>query len=192
MKPNIKLKFVYVENDGTVRELDNTEIEYLQTEFEPTDSARPYIKSSYSDQTPDGSISGFLLRKEVPESIEIITTDLRFVQLFWPISVLDSNKAIKLSVGTYRINVLGGWSVSVGDFSIELKSKNTGKIIRPKVTNWRFQSYEFSTRAKRIMKLDISEPGVYFIDFEKQNDLIVRRSNLFFLDFFKKKYPLKS
>lgn len=130
MKSKIKkFKFVYVENDGTVRELYTDDIEYLQTEFELTDGVRPYFKSIYSALTPNGEISGFLFRNEVPKSIEIITTDLRFAQLFWPISIYDSNKAIKLQVGSYNINVLGGWSVSVGDFSIELKSKGSGKII---------------------------------------------------------------
>ena len=51
-----KFEFVYVENDGTVRELDNDEIEYLETEFEPSDGARPYIKSNYDQLTPDKKI----------------------------------------------------------------------------------------------------------------------------------------
>jgi len=66
-----KFEFVYVENDGTVRELDKEEIDYLQTKFEPSDGARPYIKSSYDQLTPDKKILGFLRRSEVPKEIEI-------------------------------------------------------------------------------------------------------------------------
>ena len=39
-----EFEYVYVEKDGTVRELDNEEIEYLQTDFKLGDGARPYIK----------------------------------------------------------------------------------------------------------------------------------------------------
>lgn len=41
------------------------------------------------------------------------------------------------------------------------------------------------------MSLDISEPGVYFIEFKNQKDLKVRRSNLFFFRFFEKELPNK-
>lgn len=60
-------EFVYVENNGTVRELKNEEIEYLKEEFYPNDGGRPYIKTSYKDLTPDGKISGFIYRIRVPK-----------------------------------------------------------------------------------------------------------------------------
>ncbi|WP_077405344.1 hypothetical protein [Cellulophaga omnivescoria] len=184
-----KFEFVYVENDGTVRELDKEEIDYLQTEFEPSDGARPYIKSSYDQLTPDKKILGFLRRSEVPKEIEIIKTDLRYAEMRFPISIYDSNKAIELPVGIYSIKVLGGWSVSVGKFSIELKNKENGKVITPKVTNWRIQSYEFGERAKKIMSLDIPKRGVYFIEFKNQKDLKVRPSNLLITRLFEKEIP---
>ncbi len=184
-----KFEFVYVENDGTVRELDKEEIDYLQTEFEPSDGARPYIKSSYDQLTPDKKILGFLRRSEVPKEIEIIKTDLRYAEMRFPISIYDSNKAIELPVGIYSIKVLGGWSVSVGKFSIELKNKENGKVITPKVTNWRIQSYEFGERAKNIMSLDIPKRGVYFIEFKNQKDLKVRPSNLLITRLFEKEIP---
>lgn len=64
-------EYVHVNEDGTVSELDEENIEYLKTEFSPTDGARPYIKSYYSQLTPDKKIYGFILRNRVPKRIEI-------------------------------------------------------------------------------------------------------------------------
>ena len=64
-------EYVYVNKDGTVSELNEEDIEYLKTEFSPTDGARPYIKSRYKELTPDKKISGFILRNRVPRKIEI-------------------------------------------------------------------------------------------------------------------------
>jgi len=64
-------KYVYVNEDGSVSELDEKDIKYLKTEFSPNDGARPYIKTQYKDLTPDRKISGFILRKRVPKMIEI-------------------------------------------------------------------------------------------------------------------------
>jgi len=89
----------------------------------------------------------------------------------------------------YFIKVLGGWDVSIGNFSIEFKNKENGKIISPRVTKWRIQSYEFGERAKKIMTLDIVERGVYFIEFKNQKDLKVRPSNLFITRLFEKEIP---
>lgn len=184
-----KFEFVYVENDGTVRELDNDEIEYLETELEPSDGARPYIKSNYDQLTPDKKILGFLHRSKVPKDIEIINTDLRYAEMRFPIGIYAKNIAIELPVGIYSIKVLGGWSVSVGDFSIELKNRDSGKVITSKVTNWRIQSYEFGGRAKKIMSLDIPKRAIYLIEFKNQKDLKVRRSNLFLTRLFEKELP---
>ncbi len=64
-------EYVHIELNGTVRELDNEEIEYLNTEFSPADGARPYIKTSYEDLTPDGKIWGYINRRRVPKNIII-------------------------------------------------------------------------------------------------------------------------
>ena len=64
-------EYVYVNEDGTVSELDDEDVEYLKTEFSPTDGARPYVKSRYKQLTPDKKISGFILRNRVPKRIEI-------------------------------------------------------------------------------------------------------------------------
>ncbi len=66
-----KYRFVYVNEDGSVREVTMLEKLYLQTKYSGGDGARPYIKITYSDKTPDGRIAGFCYRNAVPRNIEI-------------------------------------------------------------------------------------------------------------------------
>ena len=61
-------EFVYVEEDGTVREITLEEAEYLETPFHPADGGRPYIKRGYTARTPSGSLAGFLHRHDAPRS----------------------------------------------------------------------------------------------------------------------------
>jgi hypothetical protein len=67
----IGFEYVYVELDGSVRELNEDEVEYLTTDFIPSDGNRPYIKYRYKELTPDGKIYGFIKRNRVPKRIEI-------------------------------------------------------------------------------------------------------------------------
>lgn len=63
--------FVYVNQDGSIRELSPDEQEFLSHSLHPADGGRPYIKSSHSSQDGWGSVSGFLPRSRVPRSIVI-------------------------------------------------------------------------------------------------------------------------
>src|SRR4029077_10971884 len=45
---------VYVNEDGSVRELTEAEKKYVDAEFSPLDGARPYVKSRYTDRTAWG------------------------------------------------------------------------------------------------------------------------------------------
>jgi len=64
-------EFIYVNGDGSARELDADEREYLNTKFHPADGARPYIKFRYESLTPDGRINGYLRRRQLPRRIKI-------------------------------------------------------------------------------------------------------------------------
>jgi len=64
-------RYIYVNPDGSARELTADEQEYLSTEFSGGDGARPYIKFRYESLTPDGRIIGFLERRQLPARIEI-------------------------------------------------------------------------------------------------------------------------
>jgi hypothetical protein len=59
--------YVYINADGTARELHPDERAYLETEFRPGDGAAPAIKRSYEDRNGWGEISGFLARSRLPE-----------------------------------------------------------------------------------------------------------------------------
>ena len=65
-------KFVYVNHDGSVRELSPEEQAYLSEEFHGSDGGRPYIKWSYESRDGWGSQSGFIERRGVPARIEIL------------------------------------------------------------------------------------------------------------------------
>ncbi len=60
---------IWINSDGTARELTDDQKRYVDTEFSPFDGARPYIKSHYSQRTKLGDIKGFLHRKEVPNGV---------------------------------------------------------------------------------------------------------------------------
>ncbi|MCX6189238.1 MAG: hypothetical protein NTW54_06510 [Bacteroidetes bacterium] len=70
-KKETGFEYVYVEEDGSVRELYRDEIEYLKEEFSPADSGRPYIKYRYNTKTPDNKICGFIKRRRVPKPLII-------------------------------------------------------------------------------------------------------------------------
>jgi hypothetical protein len=63
--------FVHVEADGSVRELHQSERNYLEMAFSPFDGGRPYIKSSYQDKNGWGSVEGFCPRGAVPHGVPI-------------------------------------------------------------------------------------------------------------------------
>ncbi len=64
--PQSGADYVYVEDDGSIRDLAPDEIEYLDTDFLPNDGGRPYIKRRYSERTPNGRLGGYLPRRKVP------------------------------------------------------------------------------------------------------------------------------
>ncbi len=70
-RPQAGFPYVYVNQDGSVRELSQGEQAYLSKEFDPCDGARPYIKSNYRSLDGWGSLSGYLERRRVPSIVEI-------------------------------------------------------------------------------------------------------------------------
>ncbi|MFI0431235.1 hypothetical protein [Mariniflexile sp. HMF6888] len=95
-----------------------------------------------------------------------------------PIRIIDSGVEIELYTGIFGVYVLGGWDVVVEDFTFSLTNTKTGRVINPKVTQWRVQSYEYGERAKKIMTLDIPERGKYTIDFKNHDSLKVWKAGL--------------
>jgi hypothetical protein len=66
-----EFKYVYVEDDGSARELDTQEREYLTAEFPAGDGGRPYVKLRSESLTPDGRIRGYLRRRQLPKRVAI-------------------------------------------------------------------------------------------------------------------------
>ena len=62
---------VYIDADGSARELSEAEKNYVDAEFSPFDGARPYIKSRYWERTACSALRGYLHRQEVPIGIPI-------------------------------------------------------------------------------------------------------------------------
>lgn len=69
--PSVAHDVVYVNQDGSARELAPDEIAYLATEFEPGDGGRPYVKRTYETVDGWGSLSGFLPRRRLPEHVVV-------------------------------------------------------------------------------------------------------------------------
>ena len=69
--PNASEILVYINDDGSARELSETEKKYVDTEFSPLDGARPYIKTRYEQRNGWGNLSGFLQRKDVPVGMPV-------------------------------------------------------------------------------------------------------------------------
>jgi hypothetical protein len=69
--PNASEILVYINEDGSARELTQADKKYVDTEFSPLDGARPYVKSHYSQRTPLGEIRGYLPRTSVPRGMPI-------------------------------------------------------------------------------------------------------------------------
>jgi hypothetical protein len=96
------------------------------------------------------------------------------------INIHDSGHEIDLEIGKYKIDVLGGWGVKLGQFSISLKHNRTGQTINCEKSFWPIQSIVFGKRAKRIFIAHIVDSGTYKIQFEHPTTLEIKETNLFF------------
>jgi predicted metal-dependent hydrolase len=70
--PDAGFEYVYVNDDGSARELNEEERDYLRTEFHPADGARPYIKQHYRAVAPNGRMQGYLRRRRLPPDVVIL------------------------------------------------------------------------------------------------------------------------
>lgn len=67
-----RFSFVYVNQDGSVREVSPEERGYLSEKFSGGDGGRPYIKPSFESRDGWGSLSGFMARRHVPSGTRIL------------------------------------------------------------------------------------------------------------------------
>jgi hypothetical protein len=64
--------YVYVNADGSARELHPDERNLLEAPFHPADGARPYVKSDYSQKNGWSEITGFLERSKLPSGAQLL------------------------------------------------------------------------------------------------------------------------
>lgn len=105
------------------------------------------------------------------------------------ISIHDREHEIDLKIGKYKIDVVGGWGVKLGQFSISFKHKLTGQVVNCERPFWPVQSFAFGRRTKRIFIAHITNPGTYVIEFKHPDTLIIKEANLFFAGFFQQPLP---
>jgi len=63
--------YIYLNADGTARELHAGERAWLETEYTLGDGAMPYVKDSYEERNGWGEISGYLKRAALPAATPI-------------------------------------------------------------------------------------------------------------------------
>jgi hypothetical protein len=63
--------YVYVNADGTARELHASERAWLETEYTLGDGAMPYIKDSYAERNGWGELNGYLARVALPAGMPV-------------------------------------------------------------------------------------------------------------------------
>ena len=107
------------------------------------------------------------------------------------ININSTDVQIDLEKGKYRIDILGGWGVTLENFSIAIKDTETQHVINCEKTIWKVQSFAFRKRAKRIFVVQVPRSAKYEIIFEQSESIKVKASNLYFSSFFKKPLPNK-
>lgn len=64
-------EYVYVEDDGSAREVTEAEQRRLTTTYPAGDSRRPYVKLRYEAHDDQGRQRGFLRRRQLPARVAI-------------------------------------------------------------------------------------------------------------------------
>ncbi len=71
MSTDAPYPYVYVNADGTARELHGSERRYLETPFKGGDGAAPYVKSNYDERNGWDELAGYLERSRLPSEIAV-------------------------------------------------------------------------------------------------------------------------
>jgi hypothetical protein len=63
--------YVYINADGTARELHADERAWLDTEYKGGDGAMPNVKDSYDERNGWGELNGYLARTALPAGMPV-------------------------------------------------------------------------------------------------------------------------
>ena len=106
-----------------------------------------------------------------------------------PININSKGEQLDLTPGKYQIDILGGWGIRLGNFSVSFKHNDTHQVIHCERSFLPVQSSVLNTRAKKVFVLKVEESGTYTIEFANAETLKVRPSSLFFKSFFEEPIP---
>jgi len=96
------------------------------------------------------------------------------------ININSKNEEINLGVGTYKIFLIGGFGITLNNFSISLINEKTNEKIESNKAFWPVQTYINGRRAKNILTININNSGQYKIVFNNPESIKVKKSNLKF------------
>jgi hypothetical protein len=105
------------------------------------------------------------------------------------LAIHSKGESVELACGKYKIDILGGWGVRLGDFSMSFTHRGSQQVVNCEKTPWRVQSFVSQIRAKRIFVVNIDNPGTYEVEFLNPGSLQVRPSGLFIISCFQKPIP---
>ena len=99
----------------------------------------------------------------------------------------EADTEINLDIGTYRIDILGGWGVRLNGFGIVLTNRETDVTVTVTKTNLKIQSIKDGHRAIRVFLFAIFKAGTYKLHFSNINALEIKRSRLKAFSTFRKR-----
>jgi hypothetical protein len=67
--------YVWIDDDGSAREVTEAERRRLLAEYPPKDSRRPYVKLRYESKDSHGRRRGFLRRRQLPAGVPIAAAE---------------------------------------------------------------------------------------------------------------------
>jgi len=103
------------------------------------------------------------------------------------LELLTINKMYELDKGKYKVMLLGGWHVKLGEFKIELINQTTKRKVETNEPKLKEQSYISGKRAKQILNFKIDRKGIYSINTSNSNTVEVKQSNLSISNFILRK-----
>jgi len=143
--------YVYVNDDGSVRELHASERQYLEEAFSPFDGGRPYVKGSFDARDGWGSIKGFCQRSEVPGDL-----------LIAPAPAEDPSPPMtkEQHVAWLKEKMVGFEVIEKPDGSVEMKRKpGSPTATTPRIANQTLQRTGAAVKRSWFQRLFGRGPG---------------------------------
>lgn len=108
------------------------------------------------------------------------------------IELSTNNKMYELDKGKYKVHLLGGWHVKLGDFKIELINQTTKRKVVTNEPKLKEQSFISGNRSKHILSFKIDSKGIYSVNTSNSKSIKVKRSNLKISNFILRKPDIKT